>query len=426
MEASSTGILKLIKKPSVQNNIWTILASGVESLTVMIMIFLAVRLVGLAEAGILSFAFAVSGLLRIIITLGVRVFQSTDVNQEHTLNTYIGLRFCSAFVAFIGIGVFLAISGFEMLKVFVILLVFFIFLVDGFADVFMGDLQQKGKMRIAGRMRVCAFLSCLVAFVIAMFITRSLFMPLFISVIILLLVYVVWIWCYRKHFIRVRVKINKAAIKTLVLSTLPLAVSGLCAMFLYNSPKYFLGFIESDESVAIFTMLVMPLAMLNLLLHSFFAGAEITKTAEVFAGGNPGELSKRVNKQILFSLAFVAVYSLITVTFGIPLLSWFYNTDLSAYKNAFIMITLSCSAYYATLPIGAVVTVMRRQKQYMYLLVSAAAVTFPFIWFFIYRYGITGAAFSFMLIYIPLIPACYILYRIVLKKLRTVEGGGLE
>jgi len=422
MQTSSTGIIQLIKKPSVQNNIWTILASGVESLTVMIMIFLTVRLVGLAEAGILSFAFAVSGLLRIVITLGVRVFQSTDVNQEHTLNTYIGLRFCSSLVAFVSVLVFLVISGFEVLKAFVILLVFFIFLVDGFADVFMGDMQQKGKMRIAGRMRVCAFLLCLTTFVIVMFMTRSLLVPLVISVIALLFVYVVWIWCYRKHFIRVRVIIDKSAIKTLIISTLPIAIGGLCAMFLYNSPKYFLGFIESDEAVAIFTMLAMPLAMLNLLLHSFFSGAEITKTAEVFAGGNPEALSRRVNKQLLFSLAFVALYGLITVTIGIPLLSWFYNTDLTAYKSAFIMITLSCSAYYATLPIGAVVTVMRKQKQYMYLLVSAAAVTFPFIWFFIDRYGITGAAYSFLIIYMPLIPACYILYRIVLRKLKTAGG----
>ena len=426
MQISSTEILNLIKKPSVQNNIWTILASGIESLTVLIMIFLAVRLVGLAEAGVLSFAFAVSGLLRIIITLGVRVFQSTDVNQEYALNTYIGLRFCSSLIAFIGLLVFLAISGFEAIRAFVILFVFFIFLVDGIADVFMGDLQQKGKMRIAGRMRVCAFFSCLIVFIIVMFITRSLFIPLISSVVTLVLVYIVWIWCYRKHFIRVRVKISPAAIKTLIVSTLPLAISGLCTMFLYNSPKYFLGFIESDEAVAIFTMLAMPLAMLNLLLHSFFAGAEITKTAEVFAGGRPDGLSRRVNKQLLFSFAFVAVYNLIILSFGIPILSWFYNTDLTAYRNAFIIMTLSCSAYYATLPLGAALTVMRKQKQQMYMLVSITAVTFPFIWFSIDRYGLTGAALSFVLIYLPLIPACYILYRVVIKRLKTMEGERLE
>jgi len=418
MQLKSIKLLKNINKQSLQNNIWTLFGAGAEAVYMTITVFLVVRLVGLAEAGVLSFSIAVSGLFRLIAAFNVRVFQSTDVNEEYSLNSYIGLRLVSSLAAVLSICIFLVISNFEIFRTTAILLVFAFFLTDGVADVFMGDLQQKGKMRIAGRMRVCAYGLSLVAFLIMIISIQDLLISLLASFSVLICTYIIWIWFYRREFKKVRSRFNMAAIKNLVKNALPLAIIGFISGYLYNSSKYFLGYLNTDETVAIITMLIMPVSLLSLMLSAFFAGAEMTKTAEIYAAGQPEAFSKRVSLQLLFSLAVVSAFCLFILFFGIPLLSWIFDVDLSQYKNDFVILILSCSAFYTILPIGAAIVVMRKQKQYMIMQIFAIVITFPFSWFLIDRYGITGAAFSYAIIYLPIIITSYILYRIMLKKLK--------
>ena len=408
--------LNRLNTPGFQNNLWTILASGVSSVYIFLIVFITVRTDGIAEAGIISFAAAVVGLFSTIIVFGVRHFQSTDIKQKYSFNTYLGMRVCSALLASMGILLFLLISRFSTIRLLVILLFFFIYLTDGFADVFMGDLQQKGKMRIAGRMRVCAFGSSIVVFAIASLITQSLIIPLLLSGIAVFSVYIIWIWIYRTGFKQVRVKFDMKVIKGLGIEVLPLLIGSFIYSYLLSAPKYFLGFLDSDESVAILAMILVPFTVLSLLVSTFFAGAEMTKTARIYLSEKKKDLLRRVYRQLLLAFILAAAFMLGSFTLGIPILSWIYNVDLSDFMHEFTLVTLLGATNTLLIPLSVSLIVVRRLKECTVILLVSAVTSSLLLWFLVPRYGIAGAVFSNLIVFILITIAYYVVFRIALKK----------
>jgi len=381
-----------------------------------LLIFVTVRSVGLTEAGILSYAAAVSNLLIVLALFGVRVYQSTDIQEKYRFSAYLGLRTVTAGFASLSIFVFLVIRGFDLYMVSVILLYFIVFLADSYADVFMGDLQQKGKMRIAGRMRVCAFCAAFGAFVTAAFITRTLITPLLLTGVSAIIVYISWIWFYRNHFGKVRVKVDVSAIKNLISATLPLVLINLLFTFLHNAQKYYLEALDSFEAVAVYAILIQPIMLLSTFSSVFFMGAEMTKTAEIFAMEDMKLLTKRVNRQILLAVAMAAAFMLCAYLFGIPLMSWVYGIDLSFYTREFLLMALGGASTTVMSVLYACLVVMRKQVSVLVCLIIATAISGPVMWVLVSRYGISGAALSTLVIFVPLTVFCLVGYRLSIKK----------
>ena len=402
-----------------QNNLWTFIASTVTAVFSFTIVLFTTRLVGLAEAGVVSFAIATALLAQNIIFFGVRSFQSTDINQEFSFQSYLGLRVCSSFLALACIGIFLLVGRMDTSRTIVIFLVFVIFLIDGFADVFMGSLQQKGKMRIAGRMRVCAFSLCILFFLGSLLIFRVIYFPLLLSCIIIFIVYLVWIWIYRDNFKPIRVKIDIHTICTIAKNVLPLLLSGVLFSYLVNMQKYYLGFLNTDESVAIITMLIMPVTALQLLSTTFFAGAEMTKSARVFVDGQIDCLYRRVKRQLLVALLLSLFFLLCVYTFGLDLLSWIFATDLLQYKAELMIMSIGGSLYTALAVLTACLVVLRKQKSWLYSMLTISCTAAPLMLFVVYRYGITGAAYSNLVILTPLTIILCVICQTGLKRAQS-------
>jgi len=405
-----------INQPDFQNNLWTLMASGVVSAFNFVIKLIVVRLFGLADAGIFSFAVAVAALSCVLVLFGVRAFQSTDIRQEYSLNSYIGLRVCTTMLSVVAVTVFIIANRFEASRAIVIFLVCIFYWSDAFADVFMGDLQQKGNMRIAGRMRVSAFLSGAVVFGIISFMSRSLIFSLISAVVTINIIYTMWIWVYRSQFKKVHVKLNITAIKKLTTSTLPFMIAGIFGTFLIMGQTFFLSFLHTDESVAVFTILMMPLSVLTILANSFFLGAEMTKTAKIYESGQIEHMAKRINKQFLLAV-IVSVFTLLCAyLFGIPFLSWLYNIDLSLYMRDFMLLATGSILLMLFPILGAALTVFRKQRAWMIISIVIAVIVAPINWFLVERHEIVGAVFATLNIHMFLATAAYILYRISLRK----------
>jgi O-antigen/teichoic acid export membrane protein len=407
-----------------QNNLWTLLASMTVSSFNFFILLATVWQVGLAEAGMVSFALAIALLAHSLVIFGVRLFQSTDVCQEFSLHSYLGLRVCSALLTTALMAIFMFVSRFDTTMALVIMLFYLIYLTNGFADVFMGDLQQKGKMYLAGRMQVSAFVLGFVVYVAVAFMANSIIVPLASSAIVIVIVCIAWIWFYRNHFGRIRIKYEVSAIKKLTKEVFPLFLGGFVFTYLFNIQKYYLGFLDTNESVAIISMLIMPITALSLLCTPLFAGAEMTKTADLLAFGQLSELSKRVNRQLLVALAISMFFLFCAYTFGIPLLSLVFGTDLVPYTQEFLIMTLGGAFYPVFAVMLTSMIVMRLQKAYLYSVLAVAVIAAPLLWFVIVRYGIMGAAFANLVIMVPLTVASLVICRIRIKHLATVDLNG--
>ncbi|MCL2208957.1 MAG: oligosaccharide flippase family protein [Treponema sp.] len=402
-----------------QNNLWTFLSAGVFSVYISIVVLITARRVGLAEAGMVSFAAAIVTLASGLITFGVRIFQASDIRKEFSLQTYFGFRVYTALLSTVLITVFLFIGGFNSDRVIVISLFYFIFLCTGFADVFMGDLQQNGKMHVAGKMMVCAFGLNIITYTIIIYISGSLYISLISSCVVTFAVYIAWIWYYQNDFGPIRIKYDISAIKRLFKKVLPIFLAGIISSYLFNIHKYYLGFLETDESVAIITILLMPGTALQILCGSIFGGAEMTKTAVVYTSGNIKNLTRRINHQLLLAAAISVFFLLCVFVFGLPLLTWLFAVDLTAYKYELIITSIGGALFSVNIVLGTAIIVMRMQRAHFINILTVTLVVAPLMWFIIDRYGIMGAAFVNLAILAPLTIVLLIICRLKLAKLKT-------
>jgi len=400
-----------------QNNLWTLLASGIAPIYLFLVIFITVRIIGLAESGVVSFAIAVAIQSQILIVLGGRLFQGSDIKEKFSFSSYLWLRVCSSITAILFIVLFLVVGNFEQDRSAVVLLFFIIYLIDGLAEVFMEDLQQKGKMRVAGRMRVCAFGASFVILAIAMLYIGTIITPLILSSVVVFVVYFIWIWCYRKHFGSIKLGVNAHIVKKLAWNVVPLFLGTFAFSYLINMQKYYLGFLSTDETVAIIAMLVMPGTALYVLSISIFGGAEMTKTAQMLNAGKTMELSRRINMQLLIAGFFSVLFVLCAYIFGVPLLSIVFSTDLSPYKSEFMKIVLGGALFTVFAVLYSAIVVMRLQKAFLLCITTIAIVIGPSMWFVVAQYDFTGAAFTNIVILWPLSVALYVIYRTAVGRL---------
>ena len=402
--------------PEIQNQLWTILSAGTSAIYASLLVLITTRLVDLTSAGMLGYAAAVSELLRILVMFGARNYQGTDIRQEFSFNIYLCLRTLSALLASTVLVMLLILGDFDISGGLIITLFYVAYLIDMYADVFMGDFQQKGKMRIAGRMRASGFVGALVAFGFAAIITRTLVIPLIFASITIFCVYVVWIWSYRSHFGLKRSKPGLSVVLKLAFNALPIALTSTLSAYLYNAQKYYLGVLGLYDDVAVISILMLPAMVLNMFCVFFFMGAELTRVAEIYARGQTEWFYKRINQQLLFAIALFIPFMASVYFLGIPILSWLYGVDLSPYKS--YLIALSSGGVFLALVavLNSVLIVMRKQKVALLCTITVAIISGAVMWFLVSRQGIQGAAFSNLVIYAPLSVLFYISYRVAILR----------
>ena len=409
-------MVKMFNSPDVQNQLWTIISSGTIAVFPFLIVFVTTRFVGLTVAGMLTYALALVELPRIITIFSVRHIQNMDVKQEFNFNIYLGLRTICAIVATMIFIIFLVIWRFEPFQLAVILVFYFIYLTDAYADVFMGDLQQKGKMRVAGKMQTSGFFAALLMFFVVLFTTDMMIPALITAGMVVFFVYISWIWFYRNHFGPIRVKIDFPAIKMLVMRVIPLLVGGLIIAYVFNAQKYYLEAFFTVDKVAIYGILMFPISLLNLACTSFFQGAIATKTAEVWVSGETKRFKRRVNLQLLFAVGLFIPFIVGVYFLGIPILSWVYAIDLSPYKPQLLILAVGGMARAPIYVLGPVFVLFGKEKTIFYCAILISAIAGPLMMFLVSRYGIYGAAFSNLVIFMPQAIMYVVIYRFAIKR----------
>jgi len=400
-----------LHKPDIQNQLWTIIAAGSFSIFPSLVILLATRYLSLEMAGILAYNIALADLPRIFAVFGVRPYQSTDIRQEFGFNVYFGMRtICTASAAAVAFVIFM-LMGFDFVQLATILLICLIYFTDAYADVFLGDLQQKGKMRIAGKMQSSAFFSAVLIFAIGVIFFQQLVLSLVFAGAAVILIYILWIWGYRSHFGPIRKKVNLQLIKSLALKALPLVISGFISMYLINAQKYYLDAFFTSELVAIYAILMLPVSLLMLACTSFFGGAVITKSAEILASGETKRFVRRINLQLIFALGLFLPFIASVFFLGAPLLSWVSSTDITPYKQYLMILSFGGLARLPLCILSPLLIILRKQKLILYCNIITGIAAAPVMWFLVYRYGLLGAAFSNLVLFTPQTLIYFVIYQ---------------
>lgn len=406
--------------------VWNTAAGLINAAEAVVMSMIVTRMTGLADAGMLTMAFAIGNLMLPIGKFGVRNYQVTDVENKFSFFTYLTARFVTVSAMMIAVCAYLGYAAAGLKygsdKIGIIFAVCMIYLVEALEDVIWGYYQQRDRL-YAGAMMFCVrWIGILLIFPAALYISRDLkdtllCCLLFSAVIFLILLRVSYPrLCSEEDRVSslVRKKIDFGQIGQLLKAVLPLFGISFLALYENNMPKYAIDAYMTDEIQACYGFVAMPVFVIGL-LNNFIYQPTLVPMAVEWEQEQLDRFRKRIGRQIVIIGALAIVCMAGAYLLGIPVLSMLYHTDLTEYKGE-LMILLLASAFLALSGYQSVVlTIMRCQKALLLphaIVALMAAVSLPIV---VSRYGTMGAAICYM----ALMALLSLLYGgILIKKLK--------
>lgn len=393
--------------------IWNTAAGLINASEAVVMSMAVTRMTGLADAGMLTMAFAVGNLMMPIGKFGVRNFQVTDVENRFPFSVYLKARFATVLLMLLAVGGYLGYAvtqlGYSGDKVRVIFAVCMIYVVEAMEDVLWGYYQHRNRLYVGARMFCFRWISILAVFFVMLYATKNLGLALLVCLGVSAGVFLA-LACLSFHRFGVPEDrpLDAAAQKgelreilSLLKQVFPLFGISILAFYENNAPKYAIDACLTDEIQACYSFVAMPVFVIGL-LNNFVYQPTLVPMAAEWEEGKREAFKRRIVRQFLIIGGIAAVCILGAFFLGIPVLSLLYHTDLSAYK-AELMILLAASVFLAASGYQSVVlTIMRCQKALLWPHCIVSACAAAALGSVVGKFGTMGAACGYLLLMILL------------------------
>lgn len=366
------GIVRLLEKTDNikrSSYFWNAVSAVVLAMQSPVILMVMNRTNGVYDAGIFSIAIAVGNLMMYVGQYGLRRFQSSDIREQYTFNSYHGMRVVTcllmviASLAYCVFGsMFRNYSGDKFIVVF---LVCMLKLFQAYTDVYHGHMQQKGRLDVATKCSSIRYAFEIAAYCITLIIVPDLVLATCICVgVSFVVMMLTTINAGRYYSDSLKPEFNLRKLRSLAIDGFPLFMSMFLNIYVGNAPKYAIDAYLTDDVQAIFNMIFMPAFVIQIIAHFIF-NPILTTYAELWMDEEESkfrQMMKLVRKQCLFVLGLLVLAIFVALTIGLPILSLWFGEDLSGYKAELCIIMfggamLAYSVYFST--IIAIIRVQR-------------------------------------------------------------------
>jgi len=372
---------------------WNTLAGISSALESVLFSIIVTRLIGLADAGIITLGFAIGNLLATIGKYGVRTFQVTDVNCRYSFSAYFYTRIITVTAMIVcGAGYLLFCSvqkGYTAYKTTVLLLICAKFIVETFEDVFAGECQKKGRLDVASKMFISRSFSFIAVFAITILITRNVILSAATTLAGIVIVEALCLKTIRSNMDFTIVRTGKADIRELLIKCAPLFLSTFCFFYMTNAPKYAIDTVMNDEVQACYGFIAFPVFAIEL-LNNFIYQPTLVTLAGDWVSGRTEKVRKRLHRQILIVSGLTVLALTGAWFFGVPILSAVFGTDLTGYKNEMMILVLTGGLLAMIGYFTTVLITMRESRAIMIAYLADSAVSLALYTPVIRAYGIMG------------------------------------
>lgn len=340
---------------------WNMLGSLASSFSSLFYSIIVNRFLGSMDGGLFAFAFSNAQLMYTIGSFEVRPFQSTDIGEKYSLDTYFWLRMLSCILMVVCSIGYVIINPFSYKKSIVVLCLCGYRIMDAVADFAGGRFQQKDRIDLSGKTYFFRIMFCTIVFTMVMVISKNLIyscLSLFIASIIVFF-FNEWRYCFDEDRHKMLFEIHDVA--SLFKEVLPLFAGAFIMMYISNAPKYAINGFYDDEIQNIYNILFMPAFVINL-FSTFIFRPLLVKMAVINEKKDYDGFLKIFARMyfVIFGITIVAMLG--SWICGIPILSVVYGVNLAMYRKQLVMVmicggisALMTFAYYS-------VTVIRKQK----------------------------------------------------------------
>lgn len=401
---------------------WNMAGSMLMAFQSVILLVILSHTMDLAAAGVFTIANANANLFVTIGRFGMRNFQVSDVKGQFTFAEYRSSRWISvaAMIAVSCVYVLIAAfaNGYSVEKSMIIIWMCLYKAVDAAEDVYYGEYQQKDRLDVGAKALTLRMVVTMILFSVAVVITRDLLVSMILSTVLTAVIAFVLIKITAAEFEDTRSRLSdKKQVMRLMWLCLPLFLGAFLALYIGNAPKYSIDAILSDELQACYGFIAMPVFVIGL-LNNFIFNPLIYKMSCLWNENKIGGFIKRTCIQVLIVCIITLVCIGAAWLCGIPILSWLYNTDLSAYKNELLVMLLGGGFLGMSGLFNIVITIMRRQRALLIGYVITAVLALVFSNTVVRKYGIMGAAafYTAIMLMLCIIFAVIFIIGIVRKK----------
>ena len=167
------------------------MAGMINAAEAVVMSIIVTRITGLADAGMLTIAFAIGNLMMSVGKFGVRNYQVTDIENKFSFHIYLKTRFFTVMLmltAVLGYLIYALIwLRYDRNKILIIFMVCMIYAVEAVEDVFWGYFQRRNRMDAGAKLFCFRWLGIFAVFPIALWFGKNLGFALILCMILSLI-----------------------------------------------------------------------------------------------------------------------------------------------------------------------------------------------------------------------------------------------
>ncbi len=370
--------------------LWNLISSVEYSLQSAVLMLIVARAGGLYDAGVFTIAYTLTQMMATIGSYGMRSFQVSDIKNEYSFGSYLSSRVLSILAMIVICMSYGFYQGYDGQKLFIIAMLCGYRIVDDLEDVFHGEMQKAMRLDTASKILAVRILAATAAFGISYVITKNLVIS---SVVFTLTAAALALYLnllVTGFFKNITFKLEKTGVIKLLWVCLPICLGGFLYNYLVNAPKYAIDRNLSEETQTIFSILFMPVFVINM-LSSFIFKPMIVNMGILWNDGKKKGFIMSVAKQMLIIIALTLICMLGGWLIGVQVLGFMYGVNLEAYRLLFTLLIAFGGVAALVSFLVVVLTIIRKQNYIMLAYGIGVATDWLFIDKIVTRYEIWGA-----------------------------------
>ena len=335
--------------------VWNSIGTGAWGMVFPLLTIVCTQLVGAEQAGMFSMAFVTGLLLMFLGNYGVRTYQLSDLDEQHSFSDYQLNRVLTCILMMVAGYAYCMLRGYDDTMFLICMGVYSYKMVDALADVYEGRLQQMDKLYLAGISQAFRSVVAIVVFSLFLFLTRNL--------------------------AAASIAMAVAAAASFLVLTLPFVMEG---MLPYENQLYF-------------NALYFPAHALLLTVQVVYK-PQLVRIANVWAQAKRKRFDLIIIAMLLLVLAVTVGLMAIMSTVGIPILGFLYGLDFSQYLGLSLIMVAAGGVTAAIDFLYQVITVLRKQGSVMklYLITFGFSLFIPIL--LIGFTGLPGAIIGYLIV----------------------------
>lgn len=363
------------------------------------------RVCGIEAAGIYSISYAMGNLFLYLGNYGVRNYQVSDLQERYSFSDYLYHRMFTTILMLAAAALYTAINfclgSYSLYKAGCVMAMGVLKAAECLSEVFEGRYQQRGRLDCSGKLQSFRLLFSIGGMMIVLVVTGDLLTALWCAVLFSLLASVVLVAHFRSVASYQRKMLSTDRISGLMRECFPVCASNFLTVFVINEPKYVMDAMMDETSQACYGFISMPVFVIQLMTMFIYQPMLVRMTLSYVNDDRKAFLCSF--RRVTLALLVISVPVILAAWFlGIPVLSVMYATNLSAYKEAFMILMLGGIFLAFNGFCTVVLTVMRLQSRGLAVYLIGSVISMLVTTYMTGSLGIYGACLSFLIVMIAI------------------------